>query len=73
MWLWYRSSDTALIGPLAWDPPHAVGVVLKSKKKKKITRIKIPQNAAATYAHLPAPIDVFSAFIFLKISDLSSA
>ena len=27
---------TALIGPLAWDPPYAVGAAIKGKKKKKI-------------------------------------
>ena len=26
---------TALIRPLAWEPPHAVGAALKSKKKEK--------------------------------------
>ena len=26
---------TALIGPLAWEPPYAVGAVLKKTKKKK--------------------------------------
>ena len=25
----------APIGPLAWEPPYAVGVALKSKKKQK--------------------------------------
>ena len=29
LWLWRRPVATALIGPLAWEPPHAVGVALK--------------------------------------------
>ena len=33
MWL----SAVALIGPLAWEPPYAVGVALKGKKKKSKT------------------------------------
>ena len=33
--LWHRLGPTAPIGPLAWEPPYAVGAVLKSKKKKK--------------------------------------
>ena len=39
LWLWRRQVATALIGPLAWEPPYAVGVALakgkKTKKKKK--------------------------------------
>jgi len=35
LWLWYRPVATALIGPLAWEPPCAMGVVLKRPKKKK--------------------------------------
>jgi len=34
-WLWRRPAAVALIGPLAWKPPHAAGAALKSKKKKK--------------------------------------
>ena len=30
LWLWHRSlAATALIQPLAWEPPYAVGVVLE--------------------------------------------
>ena len=35
LWLWYRLVATALIGPLAWELPHAVGVALERQKKKK--------------------------------------
>ena len=35
LWLWCRLAAIALIGPLAWEPPYAVGSALKSKKKKK--------------------------------------
>ena len=30
----------ALIGPLAWESPYAVGATLKSQKKKKCDKIK---------------------------------
>ena len=33
LWLWCRPAGVALIQPLAWEPPHAVGVALKSKNK----------------------------------------
>ena len=34
LWLWCRPAAAALIGPLAWEPPCAAGVVLKSQRKK---------------------------------------
>ena len=33
LWLWCRLAAVALIWPLAWELPHAVGVALKRKKK----------------------------------------
>ena len=33
--VWYRLAAIALIRPLAWELPYAVGSVLKAKKKKK--------------------------------------
>ena len=35
LWLWRRSAATALMGPLAWEPPYAAGVALKRQKTKK--------------------------------------
>ena len=35
LWLWRRPLATALIRPLAWEPPYAVGEALKRPKKKK--------------------------------------
>ena len=32
--LWYRPATVALIRPLAWEPPNAMGGALKRKKKK---------------------------------------
>ena len=34
-WLWCGPAATALIGPLAWEPPYAMGVALEKTKKKK--------------------------------------
>jgi len=34
LWLWRRPVATAPIRPLAWEPPYATGVALKSKKSK---------------------------------------
>ena len=35
LWLWRRPVTTALIRPLAWEPPYATGAALEKKKKKK--------------------------------------
>ena len=35
LWLWCRPAATALIWPLAWEPPCASGAALKREKKKK--------------------------------------
>ena len=32
LWLWCRLAAAAPIQPLAWEPPHAVGVALKINK-----------------------------------------
>ena len=36
LWLWLAA--TALIRPLAWEPPYAAGEALKKKRKKKKRR-----------------------------------
>ena len=35
LWLWCRPANTALIQPLAWEPPYAANAALKKLKKKK--------------------------------------
>ena len=34
LWLWSRLAAVALIRPLAWEPPYAVGVALENKLKR---------------------------------------
>ena len=34
-WLWCRPATTALIGSLAWEPPHALSAALKTNKQTK--------------------------------------
>ena len=48
LWLWCRLAAVALIRPLAWEPPYAVGAALKrqkgkkkKKKKKKVSTITL--------------------------------
>ena len=35
LWLWRRPIAVALIRPLAWELPYAVGAALKKDQKKK--------------------------------------
>ena len=35
LWLWMWRAAAALIQPLAWEPPYAVGVAPKKAKKEK--------------------------------------
>ena len=35
LWLWCRLAAAAPIQPLAWEPPHAMRVVLKIKRKER--------------------------------------
>ena len=40
LWLWYRPVATALIRPLAWEPPYTAGMALKRQKRKEKKRKK---------------------------------
>ena len=51
LWLWYRLVATALIRPLAWEPPYALGSALKGQKtttttttKRRRRRKKVPSQ-----------------------------
>ena len=35
LWLWHRPVATALIRPLAWEPPYAAGAPLEKAKKRQ--------------------------------------
>ena len=39
LWLWHRLATTALIRPLAWESPYAMGAVLEKKKQNKTNKI----------------------------------
>ena len=38
LWLWYRLAAIAPLGPLAWEPPHDMGVALKGKNNQKTNK-----------------------------------
>ena len=48
LWLWCRLVAAAPIGPLAWEPPYATGVVLGRQKKTPPKKIQL-QHYFSTY------------------------
>ena len=50
LWLRRRSGTTALIQPLAWEPPCALGVALEKTKKKK--KKKFIENRHTHLVHI---------------------
>ena len=38
LWLWCRPAAVAPVRPLSWEPPYAVGAVLKRQKERKKER-----------------------------------
>jgi len=44
LWLWYRLAATALIRPLAWEPPYAAGAAQEMAKRQKKKKRKKERN-----------------------------
>jgi len=42
LWLWRRPVATAPIGPLAWEPPYAMGEALKRQQQQQKRQIGVP-------------------------------
>ena len=53
LWLWCRLAAAALIGPLAWEPPYAVGMALKNPKKN----INTPKNKNGVQVSPVGPVE----------------
>ena len=47
--LWCRLKATALIRPLAWEPPYTVGAALEKGKKTKKKKKKVNQLCSICY------------------------
>ena len=48
LWLWRKLAATALIRPLAWEPPYASGAALK-KDKRQNKQTKKPKKNTKPY------------------------
>jgi len=44
LWLWCGPEAPALIRPLAWEPPYALGTALKNKTKQNKRNKKMQQQ-----------------------------
>ena len=44
LWLWHKPEATALIRPLAWEPPYAVGAALEKAKRQKKKKKRNPKS-----------------------------
>ena len=52
LWLWRRPAATAPIGPLAWEPPHAMGAAHETAKRQKKKKKELSlQTFWNTYRH----------------------
>jgi len=78
LWLWQRPAATALIRPLAWEPPCASGAALwrqktKKKKKKKMPLWVLPiQFLIYLIRHLSSfPVTFYSNYGSLAFNPLS--
>ena len=47
LWLWHRLAAIALIRPLVWELPYAVGAVLKRRKTKKKNLTSVHEDAGS--------------------------
>ena len=45
--LWCRPAATALIGPLAWEPPYAMGAAQEVENKQRINNTGSSRHGAA--------------------------
>ena len=52
LWLWCRLVTTAPIGPVAWEPPYAMGAALKKKTKDQKKEREREEESVG-----PPPID----------------
>ena len=53
LWLWHRLVATAVIRPLAWEPPYAAGVAQRNSKKTKKKKFQDVENKALNQARGP--------------------
>ena len=53
LWLWHRPAATALLRPLVWEPPCAMGAVLRGQKTKKKSASSGPGSGSRLFEQGP--------------------
>ena len=69
LWLWPRPAVVALIRPLAWEPPYAMGTTLKKRKKKCIFYCKLYKYSSRKGV-TPFNVKILGIFLLIYIFDL---
>ena len=59
LWLWCGTAATALIHPLAWEPPYAAGIALKKKKKDKCRNLILEGQVSILFCAIGISFTVF--------------
>ena len=52
LWLWQRPVATALIRPLAWEPPCAMGAALEKAKRQKKKKKKVGHRKFVIFVNI---------------------
>ena len=68
LWLWHRLVATALIGPLAWEPPYAMDVALEKTKRQKKKKKKGRKKERKKVIKVAVTIFIFYRTSLLKMS-----
>ena len=71
LWFWRRPAATALIGPLAWEPPYVMGAALEKKKDKKKKKKKKTFPDLRMFHHLPGKTSEKSKTSSLTLTNVS--
>ena len=67
LWLWCQLAATASIGPLAWEPPYAMGVAEEmAKRQKKQNKTKHKETPFIIHCTAYHRIDYFQFFAFMN-------
>ena len=67
LWLWRRLAATALIGLLAWEPPYAVGTVLKGQKTKDKKQTNKQKKTQISNLRFLLQLAYFSSYFYASL------
>ena len=65
LWLWHRPAATALIRPLAREPPFATGVALEEAKKTQKNQQTKKTKTTHTHTHTKYYLFIYYVYVYL--------